>query len=159
MCIRDSIWNVGATNSTNNDWCLTRDVAQANQILDDLGYVDTDGDGIRETDDGIPLEFDYATSTNAVRQSNQEVIKANWEEIGVAVNMKNEDASLFFDGTNAQGLSIWHFFNDMEMFTNGSGTPDPGSYLSGWTSDNIPCLLYTSPSPRDRTRSRMPSSA
>ena len=23
----------------------------------------------------------------------------------------------------------------------------------------IPCLLYTSPSPRDRTRSRMPSSA
>ena len=27
----------------------------------------------------------------------------------------------------------------------------------GWT--GIPCLLYTSPSPRDRTRSRMPSSA
>ena len=25
--------------------------------------------------------------------------------------------------------------------------------------DNRPCLLYTSPSPRDRTRSRMPSSA
>ena len=24
---------------------------------------------------------------------------------------------------------------------------------------HIPCLLYTSPSPRDRTRSRMPSSA
>ena len=24
---------------------------------------------------------------------------------------------------------------------------------------DIPCLLYTSPSPRDRTRSRMPSSA
>ena len=27
------------------------------------------------------------------------------------------------------------------------------------TADNIDCLLYTSPSPRDRTRSRMPSSA
>ena len=25
--------------------------------------------------------------------------------------------------------------------------------------DSCPCLLYTSPSPRDRTRSRMPSSA
>ena len=25
--------------------------------------------------------------------------------------------------------------------------------------DNTACLLYTSPSPRDRTRSRMPSSA
>ena len=27
------------------------------------------------------------------------------------------------------------------------------------TIPNTPCLLYTSPSPRDRTRSRMPSSA
>ena len=26
-------------------------------------------------------------------------------------------------------------------------------------SDDMTCLLYTSPSPRDRTRSRMPSSA
>ena len=30
---------------------------------------------------------------------------------------------------------------------------------SGWLVDIISCLLYTSPSPRDRTRSRMPSSA
>ena len=27
------------------------------------------------------------------------------------------------------------------------------------TARNLSCLLYTSPSPRDRTRSRMPSSA
>ena len=34
--------------------------------------------------------------------------------------------------------------------------------IYNWTtpsSNNIVCLLYTSPSPRDRTRSRMPSSA
>ena len=31
--------------------------------------------------------------------------------------------------------------------------------LGGGNSLPIPCLLYTSPSPRDRTRSRMPSSA
>ena len=29
----------------------------------------------------------------------------------------------------------------------------------GWAPAEKPCLLYTSPSPRDRTRSRMPSSA
>ena len=29
----------------------------------------------------------------------------------------------------------------------------------GWLDDLGVCLLYTSPSPRDRTRSRMPSSA
>ena len=31
-------------------------------------------------------------------------------------------------------------------------------YLGNWGFDST-CLLYTSPSPRDRTRSRMPSSA
>ena len=37
----------------------------------------------------------------------------------------------------------------------------PGVSLQGleWAADLNPCLLYTSPSPRDRTRSRMPSSA
>ena len=30
---------------------------------------------------------------------------------------------------------------------------------SGWSQTYVSCLLYTSPSPRDRTRSRMPSSA
>ena len=38
---------------------------------------------------------------------------------------------------------------------------EPASYLSKGEheSEGVGCLLYTSPSPRDRTRSRMPSSA
>ena len=40
-------------------------------------------------------------------------------------------------------------FNAETPFTLASGLPSP-TYI---------CLLYTSPSPRDRTRSRMPSSA
>src|SRR5664280_1750461 len=37
--------------------------------------------------------------------------------------------------------------------------PDYGGYIIGRLARFMPCLLYTSPSPRDRTRSRMPSSA
>jgi len=133
-----NIWNVGAGTSTNNDWCLTQDIPAANEILDDLGYLDTDNDGVRELPDGTPLEFDYVTSTNAVRQSNQDLIKGYWEEIGVVANMKNEDASLFFDGTCASDACIWKFFSDMEMFTNGASNPDPAAYLKGWTTDQIP---------------------
>ena len=33
------------------------------------------------------------------------------------------------------------------------------AYMLHWSSMVSGCLLYTSPSPRDRTRSRMPSSA
>ena len=45
------------------------------------------------------------------------------------------------------------------------GSPDSptqrvgGAVLEGFVKVAHPCLLYTSPSPRDRTRSRMPSSA
>ena len=132
-----NIWPVGEQ-STNNDWCLTQDLDEANSILDGLGYLDTDDDGVRELPDGTPLELDYATSTNAVRQSNQDLIKGYWDDIGISVNMKNEDASLFFDGTCASDACIWKFFFDIEMFTNGSTLPDPASYLQGWTTDQIP---------------------
>ena len=37
-------------------------------------------------------------------------------------------------------------------------TLEETGYIGGYHAD-IDCLLYTSPSPRDRTRSRMPSSA
>ncbi|MEM9203005.1 MAG: peptide ABC transporter substrate-binding protein [Actinomycetota bacterium] len=133
-----NMWPVGAENSTNNDWCLTQDIDGANALLDGLGYLDTDGDGIREADGFGPLEFDYITSTNGVRQSNQELIRAYWEEIGVKANMLNVDASLFFDGTCASDDCIWKFFYPMEMFTNGSSSPYAAAYMSGWTSDQIP---------------------
>ena len=40
---------------------------------------------------------------------------------------------------------------------NWAGAPDPNAQSYNHT--GYTCLLYTSPSPRDRTRSRMPSSA
>jgi peptide/nickel transport system substrate-binding protein len=132
------IWPVGAEASTNLDACLTQDIPAANALLDGLGYMDTDGDGVREAPGFGPLEFDYVTSTNAVRQSNQELVKSYWAEIGVKANMTNEDASLFFDGTCASDACIWKFFTPIEMFTNGSSGPDAYGYLKGFRSDQIP---------------------
>ena len=41
-----------------------------------------------------------------------------------------------------------------------NGYPTTGDFYTYWTyAGTKTCLLYTSPSPRDRTRSRMPSSA
>ena len=131
-------WPVGAEASTNLDACLTQDIDAANALLDGLGYMDTDGDGVREAPGFGPLEFDYVTSTNAVRQSNQELVQSYWEEIGVKANMKNEDASLFFDGTCASDACIWKFFNPIQMYTNSSSGPDAFGYLKGFRSDQIP---------------------
>ena len=133
-----NIWPVGAQSSTNNDVCLTQDIDGANALLDGLGYVDTDGDGIREADGFGPLEFDFITSTNAVRQSNQELIQSYWEDIGVAANMTNADAGLFFDGTCASAECIWRFTSPMQMFTNGASNPWAPGYMANWESTKIP---------------------
>ncbi|HEY6635146.1 MAG TPA: peptide ABC transporter substrate-binding protein [Acidimicrobiia bacterium] len=133
-----NIWPVGEGNSPNNDDVCVYDPEAANAMLEEAGYVDSDGDGVRETPDGVPLEFDYVTSTNAVRQSNQDLIAVYWEAIGVTANMRNEDAALFFDGTNASDASIWKFFTDIQMFTNSSTSPDSQGYLEGWKCEQIP---------------------
>ena len=134
-----NLWPVpGPALSTNNDWCLTQDIEAANALLDENGYEDTDGDGIRETPDGLPLEWDFVTSTNAVRQSTQDLVAVYWEQIGVATNMRNEDASLFFDGTAASDASIWKFFSDIQMYTNSAVGSDAQGYFAAIRSDDIP---------------------
>lgn len=132
-----NIWPSEPAISTNMDACLTQDIEGANALLDEIGAVDSDGDGVREWE-GIPLEFDFVTSTNAVRQSNQDLIADYWEQIGVVANMRNEDAGLFFDGTNASDASIWKFFADIQMFTNGSTGPDPQGYMVQYITSQIP---------------------
>ncbi len=133
-----NIWPVGSENSPNNDDVCTYDPDLANQMLDDAGYLDTNNDGVRETPDGLPLSWTFVTSTNAVRQDTQALVKSYWEAIGVEVEMRNEDASLFFDGTCASDACIWKFFSDIQMFTNGSSNPFAAGYLEGWRTDQLP---------------------
>ena len=51
------------------------------------------------------------------------------------------------------GDSLSHFMHELDM------VPTGGRWGSITRLKDQTCLLYTSPSPRDRTRSRMPSSA
>jgi peptide/nickel transport system substrate-binding protein len=134
-----TFWPVGDEATTSfDDTCFTQDIEGANALLDENGYVDTDDDGVRETPDGLPLSFEYVTSTNAVRQSFQDLIAGYWEQIGVETEMRNVDAGLFFDGTCASDDCIWKFFRPIQMYTNSSVGPDAVSYFLGFLCDQIP---------------------
>ena len=54
-----------------------------------------------------------------------------------------------------------HFENNLPSIEANIATNTPIPFREDWTLNKkvVSCLLYTSPSPRDRTRSRMPSSA
>ncbi|MBT8203334.1 MAG: peptide ABC transporter substrate-binding protein [Acidimicrobiia bacterium] len=132
-----NVWPAPPADSTNNDDCLVQDIDGANALLDSIGAVDSDGDGVREFN-GTPLSVLYQTSTNAVRQSNQDLVKAWWEEIGIETELKNIDASVFFGGDPASPDTYQKFYADLQMYANNSGSPDPQGYMGNWITAQMP---------------------
>ena len=115
----------------------SQDIDAANAILDEAGIVDSDGDGIREAN-GVPLVVQYQTSTNAVRQSTQALIKQWWSEIGVETELRNIDAAVFFGGDPASPDTYQKFYSDIQMFTSGTAGPDAESFMVRWICGNDP---------------------
>ncbi|MDA7428692.1 peptide ABC transporter substrate-binding protein [Primorskyibacter aestuariivivens] len=117
--------------------CGTQDIAGANAMLDAAGIVDTDGDGIREKD-GVPLSILYQTSTNAVRQDFQALIKQWWSEIGIETELRNINASVFFGGDPGSPDTFQKFYADVEMYANTFNGTDPQAYLGNGLCDEAP---------------------
>ena len=123
--------------STANDDCLVQDMEAAKALLDEAGWTDTDGDGIRDKD-GQKLSVSYQTSTNAVRQDTQAIIKQAWDELGVETELRNVDASVFFGGDPSSPDTFQKFYADIEMYTNNFAGVDPEAYMASWTCDSMP---------------------
>ena len=59
-------------------------LAEANRILDDLGWLDTDGDGTREDEAGNPIVFTLVTNAqNSVREQIGTIIQQGLTDIGI----------------------------------------------------------------------------
>jgi peptide/nickel transport system substrate-binding protein len=112
------------------------DIALANQILDDAGYADVDGDGIREMPDGSnPLNFRInwpSDSTNAPRVA--EMLSESWGQIGIGLQLQALDA----DALTAVCCPAFDY--DVIIWGWGSD-PDPSFLLSVMTTDEIPTGL------------------
>lgn len=109
------------------------DVAKANQILDDNGYVDADGDGIRDMPDGsqsLTFRINW-DSSNIDPPRIAEMLSEMWGEVGVKLEAQALDSDTLtavccpaFDFD----IIIWGWASD----------PDPNLLLSVMTTDEIP---------------------
>jgi peptide/nickel transport system substrate-binding protein len=102
-------------------------------ILDDAGYKDKDGDGVRDMPDGSrPLTFRMnwpSDSLTAPRMA--ELLSEMWSQVGVSLEMQAVDP----DALTAQccpafdfDIMLWGWVSD----------PDPSSLLYVYTSEAIP---------------------
>ncbi len=123
--------------STANDDCVTQDIEGAKQLLDEAGWTDSDGDGIRDKD-GVKLSVLFQTSTNSVRQGTQALIKQWWDELGIETELRNVSASVFFGGDPASPDTFQKFSADIEMYTNNFAGVDPEAYMADWRCDAMP---------------------
>ena len=123
--------------STANDDCKVQDIEGAKAVLEEAGWTDTNGNGTRDKD-GVELSMLFQTSTNAVRQDFQALIKQWWSEIGVDAELRNIDSSVFFGGDPGSPDTFQKFFADVEMYANTFDGTDPEAYMSNWHCEQIP---------------------
>ena len=116
--------------SPNTTW--EYDPKKAAAMLDDAGWTDSDGDGVRDRD-GVRLSLVFQTSVNKVRQKTQAMIKKSLESIGFEVELKYIDSSIFFGPVGDNTNTRRHFYADLEEFSFSNKSPDPGAYLRAWT--------------------------
>lgn len=122
--------------SPNTD-CMTQDIEGAKALLEGAGWTDTDGDGVRDRD-GKKLAILFQSSTNAVRQDFQALIKQWWSEIGVETELRNVDSSVFFGGDPGSPDTFQKFYADVEMYANNFNGTDPQQYLAAYRCDGEP---------------------
>ncbi len=110
---------------------LAYDPELANQILDEAGYMDTDGDGIREMPDGTnPIVIRHAVNTDGDLAGSIGDLMVGWmEEIGIGVELEAYDQDALF-GVIVEGTYDTFFWGWVPFV-------DPDPMLSYFTEAEI----------------------
>ncbi|KAA0268564.1 MAG: peptide ABC transporter substrate-binding protein [Chloroflexi bacterium] len=106
------------------------DPEQAKALLDEAGWIDSNGDGTRDKD-GVELVLRYATTTRELRKSVQAVVQQQWSLVGIGAKLDNYSSDIFWNGYNDGGPQALGQYDIAEFSTVPNGFPDPDS--SGWT--------------------------
>ena len=185
MCIRDryfetnraDVWLIKTDSQGQEEWNQTRaftagyneDVGYSVQQTEDGGYIITGYTGDVSLSGGsLPDLFLLKTDSQGQEEWNQTFGGSDYD-YGRSVQQTEDGGYIITGYTRSYGngsYDVWLIKTDSQGQEEWNQTFGGSGYERGYsvqqTEDGgyiITCLLYTSPSPRDRTRSRMPSSA
>jgi len=103
------------------------DLAKAEELLNEAGYIDKDGDGWRDYPDGSKLEITLYVSTTDIYVRQAEIIIESWKQVGIKTKLEAGSGPAFWNKVTLE--------QDFDCYL-GGWTPDsawPGEMLSWYT--------------------------
>ena len=92
------------------------DLEKANSLLDGMGMDQRDEEGFRTRPDGSKFQIDFEYAELGTEFADMvEIIRQNWEEIGIKVIPREIDRSLWSQKYDANEIQVRMLFCDMEV--------------------------------------------
>jgi peptide/nickel transport system substrate-binding protein len=124
--------------------CPVFDVAAANKLLDDAGYADSNGDGVRNMPNGgDELVFEHCSSAANFRQTGGEFLAGAMREIGIKLNLNFVDSTAVLfanwpDVSPDTKCNTYHGTYDTAEFAYSLTFDLFGNYYYSYHSEQIP---------------------
>jgi peptide/nickel transport system substrate-binding protein len=111
------------------------DPEQAATLLDEAGWVDSNGDGTRDKD-GVELVLRYITNDRQLRADVQAVVQQMWAEVGIGAELVNHSSDIFWNSYGDGGPQAIGEY-DIAQYSSVGAFPDPEA-SSNWLCSQIP---------------------
>lgn len=99
------------------------DKEMAAQMLDEAGWVDSNGNGTRDKD-GVELVLRYITNQRQIRKDVQAIVQQDMADIGVGIEIQNFSSDIFFASYGDGGpMSTGQY--DLGEYSAATAFPDP----------------------------------
>jgi peptide/nickel transport system substrate-binding protein len=135
----DTFWDAftGYVSPDIESWPYDPEAAKA--LLEEAGWVDNDGDGIREDAEGNPLTISHGTTTKETRQNVQVIVQEQLREVGIDLVINSLDADILFEAYDGGGPAARGELDIME-WSDAPYFPDPDTYY--WLCSELPSDDY-----------------